>query len=299
MHLIKDLTGFSGLGNTSVAVAKRRRRILRNTETTYKMKKNILIVLSVLLLFTACRTKEKVLYFQDVENDTPMPTQPISPLTYMPGDKLSVVVSSGSTPQIAQQFNLPVITLQAGTGQRSTTNQIAYYTVDERGCIDIPTLGKIKVGGLTRSETAEKIQSQLRDNAHLLDAVVTINSYDQYVTILGEVKTPGRISIGRDNITLLEAIGQAGDLTIQARRDRISVTRQEGDESRTYYVDIRSKDLLNSPVYNLKQNDVIYVEPNSVRMGQSTNNDNSIRSISTWLSATSVLISLYILIFKK
>lgn len=263
------------------------------------MKKNIFILVSVLLLFTACRTNEKVLYFQDFANDTPLPTQPVSPLKYMPGDKLSVVVSSGTTPQIAQQFNLPLITLQAGTGQRSSSNQIAYYTVDENGCIDIPTLGKVKVGGLTRAETAAKIQSQLRDGAYLLDAVVTINSYDQYITVLGEVKNPGRISIGRDNITLLEALGQVGDLTIQARRDRISVTRQEGNESRTYYVDIRSKDLLNSPVYNLRQNDIIYVEPNKVRMGQSTNNDNSLRSISTWLSATSVFISLYILIFKK
>lgn len=263
------------------------------------MKKNIFIIVSALLLFSACRTNEKVLYFQDVVNDNPQPTQPVTPLKYMPGDKLSVVISSGATPQIAQQFNLPLMTLQAGTTQRGSNNQISVYTVDENGTIDIPVLGKVKIGGLTRSEAAQKIQSQLRDGAHLLDAIVTINSYDQYVTILGEVKTPGRININRDNITLLEAIGQAGDLTIQARRDRIRVTRQEGSESRTYFVDIRSKDLLNSPVYNLRQNDVVYVEPNTVKVGQYTNNDNSLRSISTWLSATSVLISLYILIFER
>lgn len=167
-----------------------------------------------------------------------------------------------------------------------------------RSGIDIPVLGKVKVGGLTRTEAANAIQSKLRDEEHLLDGVVTINSYDQYITVLGEVKNPGRISINRDNMTILEAIGMAGDLNIQARRNRIRVIRQEGDQSRTYFVDIRSKDILNSPVYNLRQNDVIYVEPNLVKQGQYTNNDNSLRSISTWLSATSVFISLYILIFR-
>lgn len=120
------------------------------------MKKNIFIIVSALLLFSACRTNEKVLYFQDVVNDNPQPTQPVTPLKYMPGDKLSVVISSGATPQIAQQFNLPLMTLQAGTTQRGSNNQISVYTVDENGTIDIPVLGKVKIGGLTRSEAAQK-----------------------------------------------------------------------------------------------------------------------------------------------
>lgn len=262
------------------------------------MKRTIFIIVSTLMLFSACKTNEKVLYFQDLTSEGLQPTQSITPLKYMPGDKLSVIISSGATPQVAQQYNLPIVTLQAGTTQRGTSNQISVYTIDENGDIDIPVLGKVKVGGLTRTEAANAIQSKLRDEKHLLDGVVTINSYDQYITVLGEVKNPGRININRDNMTILEAIGMAGDLNIQARRNRIRVIRQEGDQSRTYFVDIRSKDILNSPVYNLRQNDVIYVEPNLVKQGQYTNNDNSLRSISTWLSATSVFISLYILIFR-
>lgn len=251
-----------------------------------------------LIVLSSCKTREKVLYFQDAENWSSIKTKAIEPLTLLPGDKLSVVVTSSATPQLAQKFNLPIVTLQAGGTTRSYSNQISLYTIDENGCIDIPTLGRVKVQGLTRSQAAEHIQKEMRDGGHLRDAVVTISSYDQYVTIMGEVKSPGRLPINRDNMTILEAIGQAGDLTIQARRDRIMVIRQEGDISKTYYVDIRSKDIFNSPVYNLKQNDVIYVEPNKVRMGQSTNNDNSVRSISTWLSVSSILISLGILIFK-
>lgn len=251
-----------------------------------------------LIVLSSCKTREKVLYFQDAENWSSIKTKAIEPLTLLPGDKLSVVVTSSTTPQLAQKFNLPIVTLQAGGTTRSYSNQISLYTIDENGCIDIPTLGRVKVQGLTRSQAAEHIQKEMRDGGHLRDAVVTISAYDQYVTIMGEVKSPGRLPINRDNMTILEAIGQAGDLTIQARRDRIMVIRQEGDISKTYYVDIRSKDIFNSPVYNLKQNDVIYVEPNKVRMGQSTNNDNSVRSISTWLSVSSILISLGILVFK-
>ena len=99
-------------------------------------------------------------------------------------------------------------------------------------------------------------------------------------------------------MTLLEALGAAGDLTIQARRDRVLVMRQSGNETQSYYVDLRSKDVFNSPVYNLRQNDYIYVEPNQVRISQSTYNENSFRQVSTWVSISSLLISLGILIFK-
>lgn len=262
------------------------------------MNKVIVIFATVLLVLSSCKTREKVLYFQDATNEAAVPAQVITPLTLLPGDKISIIVTSSATPELAIKFNLPIVTLQAGATNRTYANQISLYTVDENGCVDIPTVGRVKVGNLTRSQAAAYIQNQLREGGHLRDAVVTVNTYDQYITVMGEVKSPGRIPINRDNITILEALGQVGDLTIQARRDRVLVIRQENNESKTYYVDLRSKDILNSPVYNLKQNDVIYVEPNKVRMGQSTNNDNSVRSISTWLSVSSVLISLAILIFK-
>ena len=261
------------------------------------MNKFIGVLAVALLVLSSCKTREKVLYFQDMESAPAVPVQTIKPLTYMPGDKMSVIVTSSATPTLAQQFNLPIVTTQAGSTTRAYSNQIALYTVDENGCIDIPTLGRVEVRGLTRSQAAQSIQDKLRAG-QLRDAVVTVNSYDQYVTVLGDVVKPGRVLVTNDNLTILEAIGQVGDLTMTARRDRIAVIRQEGGEAHTYYVDIRSKDILDSPVYNLRQNDVIYVEPNKVKMGQSTNNDNSVRSIATWLSVSSVLISLGILIFR-
>ena len=261
------------------------------------MNKFLLVLVAVLLALSSCKTREKVLYFQDIENGAVTPTQAIQPLTFQPGDQLTIVVTSSATPQLAVQFNLPIVTTQAGTNSQGGSQQIALYTIDENGCIDIPTLGRTKVSGLTRSEAAAKIQSILRDGK-LRDAVVTVNSYDQYITILGEVKNPGKQTITKDRLTIIEAIGAAGDLTIHGCRDNILVLRQEGTETKSYYVDLRSKDVMNSPVYNLRQNDVIYVQPNKVKMGQSTNNDNSLRTIGTWISIASFLMSLGVIVLK-
>ena len=253
-------------------------------------------MLTTLLLFSSCKTGEKVLYLQDVSEGQTLTTQVSQSLKLLAGDKVSIIVTSSSTPTIAMQFNLPITTIQTGATV-SASNQITLYTIDENGCVDMPNLGRIKISGLSRGEAASKIQSMLRAE-QLRDAVVTINAYDQYVTVLGEVTRPGRVNIVRDRLNLLDALGQAGDLTIQGRRDNVKVIREENGESKAYFVDLRSKDLFNSPVYSLQQNDIIYVSPNNVRVGQSTNNDNSVRSISTWLSVSSVLISLGILIFR-
>ncbi len=261
------------------------------------MKKILLPLLTVLLAFASCKTSEKILYLQDLQTGDNFKVQAEKALELMPGDKLSIIVTSSATPKLAQQFNLPIVTIQAGSVNTSSSNQVALYTIDESGCVDVPTLGRVKVSGISRSQAAQKIQDLLRES-HLRDAVVTINAYDQYITVLGEVTRPGRVAISKDNINLFEALGLAGDLTIQGRRDQIKVIREENGQLNSYFVDLRSKDVFNSPVYNLKQNDIIYVSPNKVRIGQSTNNDNSVRSISTWLSVSSVLISLGILIFR-
>ena len=244
------------------------------------MKKIFFILASVILLFSSCRTQEKVLYFQDVVNQETIATQAAADIKFEPGDKMSIVVSSPK-PELAAPFNLPMANVQAGSTSRVGSNQISLYTIDSEGCVEIPVVGKVKIGGLSRSEATEKIQSALRDRKLLINAVVT-----------------GRINVTQDNITILEALAQAGDLTIHARRDRILVLRKEGNETMPYYVDIRSKDIMNSPVFYLSQNDVVYVEPNKVRTGQSTVNDNNVRAISTWLSISSFLVTLGVLIFR-
>lgn len=259
------------------------------------MKKNLILLFIALLTMASCKTQEKIVYFQDTEANGTIETQKAIALKLIPGDKIGVNVTSATTPELAMRYNLT----QGNASTSATINANNYrYTLDENGNVDLPGIGRLKVSGLTRAEAASLIQAKYRDGI-INDAVVTVSTYNQYVTILGEVKNPGQLEITRDNLNILEAIGRAGDLTITGRRNCVKVIRQEGNESKTYYVDLRSKDIFNSPVYNLQQNDVIYVEPNKMKSGQSTYNDNSIRSISTWLSISSFLTSLAILIFRK
>lgn len=257
------------------------------------MKFKIIIYLLTIVCLSSCKTRENIIYLQDTTPDELIQTQAREALKLVPGDKIGVIVTSTATPEIAARYNLTPGTTSTNT--QNTDN--LRYTIDENGNIDLLGLGRIHVAGLTRSEAADKIQSTFH-NGILNDAVVTVAAYDRYVTILGDVAKPGRQDITRDNINIFEALAQAGDLNITGRRDAIKVIRQENNTSKTYYIDLRSKNIFNSPVYNLQQNDIVYVEPNKVKMGESTNNGNSVRSISTWLSVSSVLISLSILIFK-
>lgn len=262
------------------------------------MKKIAFFLALGLMVLSSCNSSEKLLYFQDLQSGESLSTQAIEPLKFKPNDKLSIIVSSAATPEVAMNYNLAVAQRNIGAASStSSSNGVGIYTVDEHGDIDIPSLGRVHVADLTRSEVALKVQDLFKQGI-LNDAVVTVNSYDQFITVTGEVAKPGRININRDNLTLLEAIGMAGDLTIYGRRDRVLVLRQEGNETKSYYVDLRTKDVMNSPVYNLRQNDYIYVEPNNVRMGQSTSHENSLRQIGTWMSITSFLTTLAILIFK-
>lgn len=256
------------------------------------MKKFIFPILLSLFVLSSCKTAEKIIYLQDLQPNESVATQPIATLKLVPGDKVGIVVTSAATPELATRYNLQ----SNGTGGGQNQDNLR-YTIDENGNIDLLGVGRTKIGGLTRSEAAEKIQAIFR-NGILNDAVVTVAAYNRYITILGEVGSPGRIEMQRDNMTILEAIGTAGDLTITGRRDAIKVIRQEGNVSKTYLVDLRKKDIFNSPVYNLQQNDIIIVEPNKVRIGQSTINDNSFRSVGMWMSITSFLMSLGILIFR-
>ena len=260
------------------------------------MKKLSILLALVVVAFTSCNTKEKVVYFQDLSSAEVIQTQAVENLKFQPGDKLTIVVTSSLTPDAAVSFNLPVVTMQAGsvTGG-NTSNQMSYYTVNPNGTIEVPDIGEIVAEGKTRAELTNEIQNKLR-NGLLNDAIVTINPINQYVTVLGEVKTPHRIQLDRDNVTLLEVIGMAGDLTIQGDRSNVLVMRHENGTVTNYYVDLRSKDVISSPVYYLKQNDVVYVQPNDVKSNQSTNNGNSIRQVSTWLSLLSFITTTIILI---
>lgn len=256
-------------------------------------------------LFSSCGTSKDVIYFQDLKpGETEITLPEVESITVQPEDKISIIVNSRD-PQLTDLFNLPVVSRQLGQSLRtngaSTGNNqgISGYTVNANGEIDFPVIGKIHVAGMKRDEIAQFIKNKLISGNLVKDPVVTVEFMNLCVSVLGEVNNPGRFSIDRDRLTILDALSMAGDLTIYGNRYKVLVLRQEGNTQRTYGIDLTSGEhVYSSPAYYLQQNDVVYVEPNSVKARQATVNGNNVRSTSFWISLASLLTSIGILIFN-
>ena len=259
------------------------------------MKKFLFMMTMVTLLLTSCKTPHDIAYLQDVQANVPIQTQHDGNIRFQPGDKLSIYVHSRDQ-QLMDLFNLIQGT---NTNMASSGNGGLYaYTVDQNGEIDFPVLGQVKIQGLTRTEVASAIKDRLQKDNLCKDAVVTVMFYDMNFSVLGNAGA-GVKPISKDKITLLEAIAMASDLQIDGLRKNVLVMRQEGDHQVPYRVDLTSAEsVYNSPVYYIRQNDVIYVEPNDKYKRNSTVMANSAYQPTFWMSLVSFLTTL-VLIFVK
>lgn len=259
-----------------------------------------ILLLGTVLLLAGCSASRKIAYMQDVRSDVRRDIA-IIPVTAQPGDKISIVVNS-KNPELAEMFNLPVMAHRIGQPMNSNYNysqQVSSYTVDSNGNIDFPILGELHVEGLKREKIASYIKNELVRKSQVKDAVVIVEFLNMGISVMGEVNRPGRFSIDRDYLTLLDALSMAGDLTIYGKRENVLVIRQEDGGESFYRVNLcDARSLHTSPVYYLKQNDMVYVEPNEVRSRHSTVNGNNVRSTSFWVSIASLLTTLGVLIFK-
>lgn len=252
------------------------------------------------LLLGSCSTP-KLGYFQDLENGHVQQLSAASAIKVEPGDKLSILVSC-KNPELAYLYNLNIVGHYRTSSSEASlsTNQIASYTVDDNGDIDFPIMGKLHIAGMSRSEVSEYIKNLLINGQHLKDATVTVNFLDLYFEVMGEVNKPGRFSIDHDRITLIDALSRGGDLTIYGKRDNVLVLREENGKQYTYRIDLRNaQELYNSPAYYIKQNDIVYVEPNNTKANMSTVNGNTWRTPTFWMSVTSLVTSLCVIIFRR
>ncbi len=257
--------------------------------------RNLFIISLLILALASCKTSEKIVYIQDVEPGVPQKISPEQTILIQPKDMMSIVVSS-KDPDLAAMFNLPISSYRAGTDTPNYNNYLQGYVVDNDGDINFPIIGKIHAAGLSRWQLQEKIKAELKSRDLLKDAIVTVEFMNFKVSILGEVNKPGTYKIEGDKVTVLEAIAMAKDLTIYGLRDEVYVIREQNNERHSYKLDLRSTDIFESPAYYLKQNDIVYVQPNKVRAGQSTLNQNSLKSVSLWVSIASLLCSVGVMI---
>ena len=246
------------------------------------------VFLCLIAFLASCSAPKEVLYLQDIASIKEENIDKNYEVIIHKDDLLAILVNS-KDPELALPFNMPVVTYQIGA-QTTAQQRLLGYLVDQNGDIDFPILGKIHVEGLTRMQVTELIKQKLMSEDLIKDPIVTVQFLNFKVFVMGEVTRPGTFDISGDRITLLEALSMAGDLTIYGRRDRVAVIREKDGKRRILYHDLRSSDIFQSPCYYLQQNDIVYVEPNKAKTGQSRINSNN--SVGVWLSAVSVLASI-------
>lgn len=254
-------------------------------------KKGLLLGM-VLMLMTSCFTPKKVVYLQDLPQGAVQELKEDYEAKIKKDDLLQILIMA-QTPEAAKPFNLSAMIQDMSTTSGNNQEQSAYL-VDMDGCIDLPVLGRMHVEGMTTQEVKKAIAGQLQAKNLLKEPMVQVRIQNFKVLMLGEVKSPGAIEVKGERITLLDAISQAGDLTMQGRRDRVAVIREEGGKRTVNYLDLKSKKIFDSPYFYLKQNDVVYVEPNDAKSVQYRSGQ--MGNVTPWISLVSSVLSLATLI---
>jgi len=250
--------------------------------------------MGLFFVFASCGSKKDIVYFQDV--DLVAMSRPIT--NYSPtlkaDDVLSILVSAVNQDAV-RPFNLTAVAYTEGGGTIGR-EAMQTYLIDTNGNIEFPVLGTLKLAGLNRIQATALIKDRLKEFFNKeSQPIVSIRLLNFKVTVAGEVISPGVYTIENERITLLEALGLAGDLSIQARRDNVLVVREENGKKVYHRVNLTSEEAFNSPVYYLAQNDYIYVEPNNSRIKSSNigpNTNATLGVISTLVTVAALVISI-------
>lgn len=249
--------------------------------------KQLLFIFLVSISFSCA--KRNLVYFKDldqksqIELSLPEVTQP----TIQKDDLLRITVSSLS-PESNILFNVGLLNANTNTNlsqQDRALNEA--YLVDGSGEINFPVLGKIKLEGLTKPQAMDEMYSRI--NEFVKDPIINIRFANFKVTVIGEVNKPSTFVVPTEKISLLEALGLAGDMTMYGRRENVLIIREEENSRKAVRIDLNTKDFLTSPYYYLRQNDVVYVEPDRIKAVQASTNQ---RALTIFGIGTSFIVTL-------
>lgn len=253
------------------------------------------ILLSVLL--TGCMSTKTVTYFQNKDEIDQTVSKQLYDAKIMPKDILQIQVFS-MTPEASDPFNL----MKGSTAVSSSTtntnlNSVYNYLVDNEGNIEMPIIGVVKVGGLTKNDAEQLIQSMILPYvSESENVVVHVRMMNYKYAVLGAVRSPGLYTTQNEKVSILEAIAQAGDLTTFAYRDRIFLIRENSEGQKEYHqLNINDANIISSPYFYLQQNDVIYVEPRKIEARNaffSANTSIVLTLTSTLLSVATLIIAI-------
>lgn len=218
------------------------------------------------LAITSCTSTKNVAYFQDISPDeqselanTAKYTEP----TIQPDDILSIsifTIDPATNMIVNQAASQAINTNPNPVASLAATPATSGFLVDKNGEIDLSVVGKVKVTGLTTFQTRDLIKEKA--SVVYTNPNVQVRFANFKVTVLGEVARPASYVIPNEKVSVLDALGLAGDLTIFGKRENVTLIRDNDGKKEFAKLNLNSKELFNSPYYYLKQNDVLYVEPN-------------------------------------
>lgn len=225
--------------------------------------KRLLYILAISLAAVSCASLKKTTYFQGIDQAEFVSKLGEFEARIAPNDNLYITVTS-TNPQAVEMFN--PVRLDANL----QTLSVQGYLVDKDGNINFPVLGQVHLGGMTKTEAVALLREKI--STYVVNPIVNIRFLNYKVTVLGEVNRPGTYTINDEKISLLEALGLAGDLTIYGKRDNILVFRNINGENHFERIDMTSAQIFNSPFFYLQQNDIVYVQPNRAKAGTANYN---------------------------
>ncbi len=245
---------------------------------------------------SSCSPIKNIAYFEDLTDTSKIYSQEITStykVVLQPDDLLEINVSSNN-PEATAVFNgggsitqIPqTTTIATGLSSNINNQTLNTYLINRQGTIDFPVLGKLTAQGLTVSQLEDSLKIKL--NKYLQDPIVNIRLLNYKITVLGEVTRPATYTVPSERITVIDAIGMAGDLTIYGKRENVLLVREENGQRKFIRLNLNSSTLFESPYYYLKQNDIVYIEPNKAKV--ETLNANTFRTITVVASVLSVLV---------
>ncbi len=252
------------------------------------------VALTMILVLGSCGSTKNVAYFQNADSISYAASRILYEAKIMPKDELTITVIT-TDPKASMPFNLSVTSTIGSGGQLSTSGgSLQGYLVDNSGNIEFPVVGTLHVGGLTKKGAEDLIKNKVKPYlAEGENPIVTVRMASYRVVVFGEVTKPGVISVPQEKMSVIEALAQAGDLTIYGKRENVLLIREDATGQKSIHrLNLNDANLINSPYYYLQQNDVLYVEPNKVKAQNSAIGS----STTLWFSAVGTLISIASLI---
>jgi polysaccharide export outer membrane protein len=253
-------------------------------------------------VLSSCVNSRKAIYFNNIQDTTLNNSTTNIESVIQKSDLLNITVSS-LNPEASMLFNTPNMATPLTVTSSGTTaaggaavgnQQLMGFLVNQEGYIKFPIVGQIHASGLTQKQLEDAIADTLSRRKLLVDPIVNVRFLNFRVTILGEVARPTTLNVANERISILEALGLAGDLTIYAKRDNVLLIRESGEKKIIKRIDLNSNDIFTSPYYYLKTNDIVYVEPRKEKIAGTSRTQQLLPIMLSGLSIVAIILTRYI-----